>query len=243
MTCAASLAIPSRALPTSATFLSASARQWASWLDSSRFPFPESSRITLGLAGVLLVALGLGHIRRTGIVWTLPLSANMVLRNFGLTVFLAQVGLASGPQFAAVAESGFTLLLLGAIIMLALIVVTMLAGRLLAIPADDLFGVISGVTGNPAILAYRYRAVPTDRPDISYAIVFPTVTVLKILFVQIAAAVLRQLNNPICSAAPRLDRSRRSPRRTGDRQRCDHRHQHRHHDEGDEVQRLHAEQH
>jgi putative transport protein len=155
------------------------------------FPIPGVGRITLGLAGVLLVALGLGHIRRTGIVWTLPLSANMVLRNFGLTVFLAQVGLASGPQFAAtVAESGFTLLLLGAIIMLALIVVTMLAGRLLAIPADDLFGVISGVTGNPAILAYASRAVPTDRPDISYAIVFPTVTVLKILFVQIAAAVL-----------------------------------------------------
>ena len=154
-------------------------------------PIPGVGRITLGLAGVLLVALVLGHIRRTGIVWTLPLSANTVLRNFGLTVFLAQVGIASGPQFAAtVAESGFTLLLLGAIIMLALVVVTMIAGRLLAIPADDLFGIISGVTGNPAILVYANRAVPTERPDIGYAMVFPTVTVLKILFVQIAAAVL-----------------------------------------------------
>jgi putative transport protein len=154
-------------------------------------PIPGVGRITLGLAGVLLVALWLGHIRRTGIVWTLPLSANMVLRNFGLTVFLAQVGLASGPQFAAtVAESGFTLLLLGAIIMLTLIVVTMIAGRLLAIPADDLFGIVSGVTGNPAILVYANRAVPTERPDIGYAIVFPTVTVAKILFVQIAAAVI-----------------------------------------------------
>jgi putative transport protein len=154
-------------------------------------PIPGVGRITLGLAGVLLVALGLGHIRRTGIVWTLPLSANMVLRNFGLTVFLAQVGIASGPQFAAtVAESGFMLLLLGAIIMLALIVVTMIAGRLLAIPADDLFGIISGVTGNPAILVYANRAVPTERPDIGYAMVFPTITVAKILFVQIAASVL-----------------------------------------------------
>ncbi len=154
-------------------------------------PIPGVGRITLGLAGVLLVALVLGHIRRTGIVWTLPLSANMVLRNFGLTVFLAQVGIASGPQFAAtVAESGFTLLLLGAIIMLALIAVTMIAGRLLAIPADDLFGIVSGVTGNPAILVYANRAVPTERPDIGYAMVFPTVTVAKILFVQVAAAVL-----------------------------------------------------
>ncbi len=154
-------------------------------------PIPGVGRITLGLAGVLLVALVLGHIRRTGIVWTLPLSANMVLRNFGLTVFLAQVGIASGPQFAAtVAESGFTLLLLGAIIMLALIVVTMIAGWLFAIPADDLFGIVSGVTGNPAILVYANRAIPTERPDIGYAMVFPTVTVAKILFVQIAAAVL-----------------------------------------------------
>ncbi len=155
------------------------------------FPIPGVGRITLGLAGVLLVALVLGHIRRTGIVWTLPLSANLVLKNFGLTVFLAQVGIASGPTFAAtVAESGLTLVVFGAIIMLALVVVTMIAGRLLAIPADDLFGVVSGVTGNPAILVYASRAVPTERPDIGFAMVFPTVTVAKILFAQIAAAVL-----------------------------------------------------
>src|SRR4029079_13011274 len=154
-------------------------------------PIPGGGRVTLGLAGVPLVALVLGPLRRTGIVWTLPLSANMVLRNFGLTVFLAQVGIASGPQFAAtVAESGFTLLLLGAIIMLVLIAVTMIAGRLLSIPADDLLCIVSGVTGNPAILVYANRAVPTERPDIGYAMVFPTVTVGKILFVQIAAVVL-----------------------------------------------------
>jgi len=68
--------------------------------------------------------------------------------------------------------------------------VTMIVGRLLAIPADDLFGVVSGVTGNPAILVYANRAFPTERTDIGYAMVFPTVTVAKILFVQIAAAVL-----------------------------------------------------
>ena len=154
-------------------------------------PIPGGGRITLGLAGVLLVALVLGHLRRTGIVWTLPLSANMVLRNFGLTVFLAQVGIASGPQFAAtVAVNGLTLLPLGILIMLALILASMLVGRLFGIAADDLFGIVSGVTGNPAILVYANRAFPTERTDIGYAIVFPTITVAKILFVQIAAAVL-----------------------------------------------------
>ena len=153
-------------------------------------PIPGAGRITLGLAGVLLVALGLGHLRRTGgIVWTLPLSANLVLRNFGLTVFLAQVGIASGPQFAAtVADTGVTLVLLGAAIVLALVGVTMVVGRLLAIPADDLLGVVSGATGNPAILAYANRAAATGRPDVGFAMVFPSMTVVKILFAQVVIA-------------------------------------------------------
>jgi putative transport protein len=155
-------------------------------------PIPGVGRLTLGLAGVLLVALGLGKVRRTsGIVWTLPLSANLVLRNFGLTVFLAQVGMSSGPKFAAtIAETGLTFILLGALIVLPLVLVTMVAGRLLKILADDLFGIVSGVTGNPAILAYASRAVPTDRPDIGYAMIFPSIVLVKILFVQITAAVL-----------------------------------------------------
>jgi putative transport protein len=155
-------------------------------------PIPGVGSITLGLAGVLLVSLILGTLRRTsGIVWTLPLSANLVLRNFGLTVFLAQVGLASGPQFAAtVAETGLTYLIAGALIVLALVVVTMAAGYALAIPADSLFGIVSGVAGNPAILAYASRATATDRPDVGYATIFPSMTVAKILFVQIAAALV-----------------------------------------------------
>ena len=155
-------------------------------------PMPGSGSITLGLSGVLLVALVLGRLRRTaGIVWTLPLSANLVLRNFGLTVFLAQVGIASGPKFAAtVIDSGLTLVLLGALILLPLVVVTLVACRIMALPVDAAFGVVSGVTGNPAILAYANRATPTERTDIGFATVFPSMTVAKILFVQVAAALL-----------------------------------------------------
>ena len=155
-------------------------------------PIPGVGRVTLGLAGVLIVALVLGTFRRTSdIVWTLPLSANLVLRNFGLTLFLAQVGMSSGPKFAAtIAESGLAFVLLGALILLPLVAVTMIVGRLLRIPIDDLFGIVSGVTGNPGILAYASRAAPTDRPDIGYAMIFPSMTVVKILFVQIVAAIL-----------------------------------------------------
>ena len=63
-------------------------------------PIPGIGKIAIGFAGVLLVALILGKQRRTGgINWTMPLSANLVLRNLGLTLFLAQVGMASGPKF------------------------------------------------------------------------------------------------------------------------------------------------
>ena len=41
------------------------------------------------------------------------------------------------------------------------------------IPYDDLVGVASGATGNPAILVYSTRMAPTERPDIGYAMIFP----------------------------------------------------------------------
>jgi len=89
-------------------------------------PIPGLGKFTLGLAGLLLFALYLGKVRRTGnMVWTMPLSANLVLRNFGLTIFLAQVGIASGPKFfATVGTTGVIFLLYGAIIVLALVLIT-----------------------------------------------------------------------------------------------------------------------
>ena len=47
-----------------------------------------------------------------------------------------------------------------------------------------------GFTGNPAILGYANRATPTERPDIGFAIVFPSMTVAKILFAQVVAVIL-----------------------------------------------------
>jgi putative transport protein len=51
-------------------------------------------------------------------------------------------------------------------------------------------GVVGGVTGNPAIMAYAGSAAGTERPDVVYATVFPFITILKIVFVQVAAALL-----------------------------------------------------
>ena len=153
--------------------------------------FAVLGKLTLGLAALLLLALYLGKIRRTGsIVWTMPLSANLVLRNFGLTIFLAQVGIASGPKFfATVATQGPIFLLYGALIALSLVAITaFIALVVFRLPFDTAIGVISGATGNPAILAFSSRIAPTDRPDVGYAMIFPSMTILKILFAQVAAA-------------------------------------------------------
>ncbi|HAA03313.1 MAG TPA: YidE/YbjL duplication [Syntrophobacteraceae bacterium] len=156
-------------------------------------PIPGVGKITLGLAGLLLFALYLGKMRRTGpVVWTMPLSANLVLRNFGLTIFLAQVGMASGPKFfATVGATGPVILLYSVVITLAMaLITTFICLKIFRLPFDTAMGVMSGATGNPAILAFASRTTPTDRPDVGYAMIFPSMTVLKILFVQIAAVLL-----------------------------------------------------
>jgi putative transport protein len=159
-----------------------------------RIPIPGLGSFALGLAGgPLIMALILGYVGRTGaLTWTIPLAANLTLRTFGLTLFLATVGLRSGELFAvSVQDNGLQLLAIGGAIVLVVVLSVLLIGnRLLRIPYDDLLGVVSGVTGNPAILAYSSRAMQTDRPDVSYAIIFPGATVAKIILVQVLAAVL-----------------------------------------------------
>ena len=152
------------------------------------WPLPLLGHLSLGFAGLLLVALLLGWRRRTGpLQWAMPLSANLVLRNFGLTLFLAVVGISSGATFAATfANNGLLYLLLGSAIVATLVIVTMLMAMLVfRLPFDSVAGIVAGATGNPAILAFANRIAPTDRPDIGYAMIFPSMTVFKILLVQL----------------------------------------------------------
>ena len=156
-------------------------------------PLPGIGRVALGLSGVLIVALILGNLRRiAGLNWTVPLSANLVLRNLGLTLFLAQVGMASGPRFAAtVAETGFLMLGMGVVVLVALVLPVLVLGLFVfRMPFDDVVGIVAGATGNPAILAYSNRLAPTDRPDVGYAMIFPAMTIVKVLFVDVVLAFL-----------------------------------------------------
>ncbi len=95
-------------------------------------PLPGVGVFRLGIAGgPLLVALVLGTIERTGpLVWTMPYSANLTLRQIGLVLFLAAVGTRAGYAFAAtlLTSSGLLLLLAGTVITCSTALVTLWIG-------------------------------------------------------------------------------------------------------------------
>lgn len=154
------------------------------------FPLPGLGTFSFGAAGgAMIVSLFLGWKGRIGhLCWIMPPSANLTLRDFGLTLFLAVAGLRSAEQFVAtMQETGFLLLGAGIVITLTVVLLTMALGVWWQMPFDSLLGVLSGVTGNPAILAYASRAVPSNQPELGYAIVFPTSTIIKIIMAQVVA--------------------------------------------------------
>jgi putative transport protein len=150
-------------------------------------PVPGIGKLSLGIAaGPLIMSLILGKLGRTGgIVWTMPVTANLTLRNFGLTIFLAQVGISSGKSLmASIGDIGILFLCAAALIILILVFIIFVVGyKIMKIPFDDILGILAGAVGNPAILAYGVKTVPTDRPDINYAMIYPVGLILKVILV------------------------------------------------------------
>ncbi|WP_319587694.1 TrkA C-terminal domain-containing protein [uncultured Desulfobulbus sp.] len=156
-------------------------------------PVPVIGSVKLGAAGgPLVMSLILGYIGRLGpLNWRMPVVANIILRNLGLTLFLAGVGLSSGAPFVQnIGGSGLYMLLAGMVVLLTVVLTVLLIGYyVLGMNFDDVLGIASGATGNPAILAYASQLAPTGKADIGYAMIFPGVgTILKIIVVQVMLA-------------------------------------------------------
>jgi putative transport protein len=159
-----------------------------------KIPIPGVGAFSLGLAGgPLIVSLVLGKLGRSGsLSWHLPLAANLTLRSFGLTLFLASVGIGSGAPFVeTLSTTGVSFLLMAAAIALASFLTVILLGQhVFGMSTDDLFGVVSGTGGNPAILAYANQAVQSDGIDVAFATIYPSTTILKIICAQVAVGLL-----------------------------------------------------
>ncbi|MCU0427036.1 MAG: transporter [Candidatus Kapabacteria bacterium] len=154
------------------------------------FPMPGGETFRLGFAGgPLIVGLVLGYWGRTGtLVWDMPFSANLLVRQLGLALFLAGVGTRSGYAFVStfLQQGGLGIFAAGALITCSVAVLALLLGRFVfAIPFDRLMGVIAGMQTQPALLGYATEQTSNDEPSIGYTTVYPVATIVKILFAQL----------------------------------------------------------
>lgn len=156
------------------------------------FELPGDVSFSLGFAGgPLVVALVLGYLRRSGnLVWSLPYGANLTLRQFGLILLLAGIGIRSGHTFVqTIVDGGGGLVFLsGAIIAGLTTIFTLLIGfKLFRIP----FSFLTGMVGSqPAILDYALEQAGNKYPTIGYTRMLPIALIAKILFTQVVFAVL-----------------------------------------------------
>ncbi|MNY26242.1 putative transporter [compost metagenome] len=154
-----------------------------------RLPLPGGMQLQLGLAGgPLLVALVLGRLGRTGpIIWSLPLAANQALRQLGLVLFFAAVGLRSGRHFAAALSAhGPELVAVGAIATLASSAI-LLWGAMALLRADwvSAAGLMAGGQTQPALLAFANERARSEAPNRAYAAIMPLAMIAKILGAQL----------------------------------------------------------
>lgn len=159
-------------------------------------PLPGGITFKLGSAGgPLIVALILGTLERTGpLVWTLPYSANLTLRQFGLILFLAGIGTRAGYAFVTMLShsGGLALFVAGALITLTIAFATLAIGyRLLKIPMGLLVGILAGLQTSPAILGFATEQTENDLPNLGYTTVYPVATIAKILIAQMIFIFLR----------------------------------------------------
>ena len=158
-------------------------------------PLPGGIQFQLGEAGgPLVVALMLSALRRTGsVVWSIPYSANLTLRQLGLTLLLAGIGVRSGYTFLATLTQagGLTILLAGAVVSLGTPLLVLWIGyRCFKLPFAVVTGMVSAVHTQPAVQAAALTQARNDLPNHGYALAFPMATIAKILLAQLLVAFL-----------------------------------------------------
>ena len=156
--------------------------------------FPAA--LKLGLAGgPLVVALILSRIGSIGpLYWFMPPSANLALRELGIVLFLAVVGLKAGGNFVETLVQGEGVLWMAfgvAITLIPLVTVAVLARWLAQINYLTLCGLLAGSMTDPPALAFANNLHPTsEASSLAYATVYPLVMFLRILSPQLLAILL-----------------------------------------------------
>lgn len=156
--------------------------------------------VKLGLAGgPLLVAIILSRIGRIGpLIWYMPISANFMLRELGIVLFLACVGLRAGDRFyeTLTQGSGLYWIAAGAVItLLPLLAVAVLARLVFRLNYLYLCGLLSGSMTDPPALAFATQMANSDAPSVSYSTVYPLVMLLRVICAQAMVLFLMRMGN------------------------------------------------
>ncbi|OAM87337.1 putative transporter [Termitidicoccus mucosus] len=145
--------------------------------------------VRLGLAGgPLVVAILLGRLGSIGpMVWYVPPNASLALREIGIVLFLACVGLKSGDMFFQYLFSvqGLGWMALGTAITLVPVMFTAwMARRFARLPLPETCGLLAGSMTDPPALAFAQQTHEGTGTSVAYATVYPLVMLLRVLTAQ-----------------------------------------------------------
>ena len=160
-------------------------------LGSIPFTFPGIPQpVKLGLAGgPLIVAILVSRFGpQYGLVTYTTMSANLMLREVGIALFLASVGLRAGNGFVEtiINQGGYAWIGYGVIITLVpLIIIGIIARAVYKVNYFTLMGLIAGSMTDPPALAYSNGVAGNDAPSVSYATVYPLTMFLRVLTAQL----------------------------------------------------------
>ena len=145
--------------------------------------------VKLGLAGgPLVIAILLGHF---GPKWRITtyttVSANLMIRDIGISLFLAAVGLGAGENFvSSIAGGGYWWILYGAVITIVPVFITGLVARIFfKVNFYQLVGMLIGSTTNAPVLAFAQSSFGTEYTAVNYATVYPLSMFLRVLVAQL----------------------------------------------------------
>ncbi|WP_136523578.1 aspartate:alanine exchanger family transporter [Geomonas ferrireducens] len=157
------------------------------------FPFPGGGSMQLGFAGgPLIVGILLGTFGRTGkMVWSLPYSASMTLKQVGLVLFLAGIGTRSGYSLlTTLTEGGGGAIFIAGVCLTAVTAFLglFIAHKIMKLPMTLAVGIVAGMHTSTPGLGYIKEQTGNDLSDQGYACVFPFATIGKIILVHIILA-------------------------------------------------------
>lgn len=151
--------------------------------------------VKLGLAGgPLIVAILIGRFGyKVKLVTYTTMSANLMLREIGIVLFLASVGIKAGGNFVQTVVEGDGLLYVGCgflITVIPLLIMGTIARLRYKLNYFTLMGLIAGSNTDPPALAYSNQTAGNDAPAVGYSTVYPLAMFLRILTAQLLILIL-----------------------------------------------------